>query len=813
MKFGSTLRQAVYEPWKDEYLDYNKLKKLLREDDSSPARSPAGKPDDAWTDEDAQNFYAELVNNQLEKVKNFHKSVYQKLRDSTSKCEEKLEPVAASVKTAGDAEQQDGAQENGHGHGGGKKALPSQEERKKIVTDVLDDLDKITNDVNELEKYSRINYTGFLKIAKKHDRKRGGRVSSVRPLVKSMLADVPFNKEDYSPLLYRLSAMYSFARQNLDGKERPISMAESMVGGDAYTSHKFFVHYDNLLEVKTMIMRRLPVLVYNPQTSKIAEGSQKDPTITSIYFDNPEFSLYSSKVEHNGDASSLRLRWYGQLSQKPEIVFEKKTVKADDTSEEERFPIKEKYIQSFIKGENSMDKAVEKRSSRSGENSTEVKSLKRGIDDIQKLIKEKDLQPVLRANYARTAFQIPGDNRIRISLDTNLAFIREDAIDTDRPCRDPDDWHRRDVDDAEMEWPFKGVRKGEIQKFPHALLEIKVKSDKQYEWIDDLMNSHLVREAPRFSKFVHGVAQLFEDNVNIFPFWLSTMDDDIRTDPEVAFQKEQAKKQKQQEDEIAVGSLVRPKSISKPGQMSPVGSPQKMVFVDRYRSGEARLSHSLGDAARSAPTGIEAAVDEPDSDDDGPQAHGNGNATTDLEPTTTTGFKALFPNFSTSKYAQRRRNRDMPLPPGVQKPDYWIKDQGAVKVEPKVWLANQRTFIKWQHVSVLLASLSLGLFNAAGKENNVARGLALVYTVIAIFTGVWGWGVYMWRSRLIEQRSGKDFDALTGPVVVCVGLIVALCLNFGFKYHEAMQNRHGHHHHHNSLASNQTTEYYSMLEL
>ena len=34
---------------------------------------------------------------------------------------------------------------------------------------------------------------------------------------------------------------------------------------------------------------------------------------------------------------------------------------------------------------------------------------------------------------------------------------------------------------------------------------------------------------------------------------------------------------------------------------------------------------------------------------------------------------------------------------------------------------------------------------------------------------------------MIEQRSGKDFDNMVGPVVVCIGLVVALCLNFGFK--------------------------------
>ena len=84
---------------------------------------------------------------------------------------------------------------------------------------------------------------------------------------------------------------------------------------------------DNLFEVKTVILRRLPVLVYNPQSAKVAEGTQRDPTITSIYFDNPNFSLYSDKVNGKPDASSLRLRWYGQLGEKPEIMFEKKVIK------------------------------------------------------------------------------------------------------------------------------------------------------------------------------------------------------------------------------------------------------------------------------------------------------------------------------------------------------------------------------------------------------------------------------------------------------------------------------------------------------
>ena len=216
----------------------------------------------------------------------------------------------------------------------------------------------------------------------------------------------------------------------------------------------------------------------------------------------------------------------------PPILVEKKTVNEEQRSKEGRFTMKEKYVQRYIKNEYHMEKQIKRIEDRAGADSTEAKNLKANVKEIQEFIKDNDLQPVLRANYTRTAFQIPGDDRVRISLDTNLAFIREDAIDTDRPCRDPESWHRTDIDGPPLEYPFTSIRKGEISRFPFALLEIKIKTEsKRSEWIKDLMNSHLIKEAPRFSKFVHGVSMLFEDYVNTFPFWLSEMEADIRRDP------------------------------------------------------------------------------------------------------------------------------------------------------------------------------------------------------------------------------------------------------------------------------------------
>ena len=443
-----------------------------------------------------------------------------------------------------------------------------------------------------------------------------------------------------------------------------------------------FVHPENLLEVKTYILRRLPVLVYNSRTAKAVEGSQSDPTITSLYFDNATFSLYTRKIEKARGASSLRLRWFGQLLEKPEIMLEKKTMGEGDSSEEIRFQIKDKYIMPFIKGEYKMEKSMQKLRERKGEDSQETKDLEGSVDEIQKFIHENDLQPMLRANYTRTAFQIPGDDRVRMSIDTNLALIREDSLDTDRPCRDPEQWHRTDIDDAELLYPFTSIKKGEISRFPHALLEIKVRSalpERTSEWINDLMSSHLVREAPRFSKFAHGIASLFESRVGLLPFWIISTETDIRKDPGLAFQEEQEKKAKRAEDEVAVGSFLgaRPLPSFKAAVGSPVGKTSALSDAMKDHIRGTKDNHTKDEQ------GKDAVMEEHDADNDSVQS----------DPSThqlATGLRSLFPSFSTSKYAHAHRQSQVQLPPGIRHPDQFIKDTGPVRIEPKVWLANQR---------------------------------------------------------------------------------------------------------------------------
>ncbi|KAL7926528.1 SPX domain-containing protein [Trichoderma austrokoningii] len=754
MRFGKTLREAIYPPWKDKYVDYGKLKSLLRED----------KRDDetVWTEEDESRFCDEIFNVQLEKVAQFQQERFDDLKQRVETAFEKLKEFAPPAEPSTEAE-----------GGDSSKSDTDREATASKFKGIEAELDEITNEVKALKKYSNINYTSFLKIVKKHDRKRGDRYK-VRPMMQLSLAQRPFNSEQgYSPLLNKLSVMYFAIRQQLEeGDQVPLDLDASAEthNGERYTAHKFWVHPDNLLEVKTLILRRLPALVYSEQSAKELDASDS-PSITSLYFDNSKFEVYSEKIEQQSEATSLRLRWYGQLSSRPEIFVEQKSADATGKSEEHKFTIKDKYIRKFLDGEYTAEKTASKME-RHGESQQQIEAFKSTVARVQEFQQKRKLAPVLRANYVRTAFQKPADDRVRISIDTDLAFIREDTLDKSRPCRDPNEWHRTDIDNSNMKYPFPNINQSEVSKFPYAVLEIKLKEDgsrKRPTWIEDLMGSHLVHPSPRFSKFVHGVASLFDDYVNNLPFWLGDLETDIRKDPQKAFEEEEQRRAQRADDAIAVGSLIGTVPSSyKAAQSSPVG---KSYLADRMAAdATAYLSRSL----RQRPQGRDGALDEEGegSSSQAQQARGYGT------------LSAVLPGLSLSKYARAKRAQKARLPEGVVEPTQWIKNTGELKVEPKVWLANERTFLKWQSIAILQGTLALALYSAAG-DNAIARWIGIVYIGIAAFAGIWGYSIQQVRRSMIVERSGKDFDNMIGPIIISVAMMIALIVNLVLQYQKA----------------------------
>lgn len=700
MLFGVRLANEVYSPWKHEYIAYEKLKKLLKES------VVAGDNDSAeWTAQDETRFVSAL-DEQLEKVFSFESRTYKELEQSIDDIEAKISNTTEET---------------------------SFVDPKEIEVELEDALEL----TNQLDRFRRLNFTGFMKIVKKHDRLH--KQYQVRPLLQVRLKNLPFQTEDYSPLLYKLSSLYQFLADNFGSQSNnsASAMMSSYQESQGYTTYRFWVHPENIMEVKTRILRHLPVLVYDREDDD--RNADADPIVTSLYLDNRNFEIYKSQLEKKRDEKylgSLRLRWHGRLYQTPDITLEQKF-----EDHVVRTSLKPKQVASFLEGDSSViTKNVSKMKAR---NTTahKIELYEKSARDLQAYVKEHNLQPILRTVYTRTAFEIPGDDNVRILLDSDITFIREDSFNEENPIRDPDSWHRQDLDIPSLSQPLSVLRKSEFSTFPYSVMEVRVKlsgdqkTPSKHAWLEELTSSHLVKGIPLFSKFVHGTATLFaeDDRLDSLPFWLPELEHDIREDPQESYKRNRkilAERQRQQQ------------------QSSSSRSASDLEIDEDSSEGEIIEPESSEYARKRA----------------GQMGYPTWTRSSNINP----------------KLDMDSEEEEVVLPPGVKKPENFIKNQGAVKVETKVWLANERTFNKWLSVTTMLSALTFSLYSSVQRSTNtqVAEYVAYGLFALTLFAGLWGYYVYIKRLRYIKQRSEKHLDDPLGPLIVSIGLLLALIINF-----------------------------------
>ncbi|BGP17557.1 hypothetical protein JCM10213_004098 [Rhodosporidiobolus nylandii] len=102
----------------------------------------------------------------------------------------------------------------------------------------------------------------------------------------------------------------------------------------------------------------------------------------------------------------------------------------------------------------------------------------------------------------------------------------------------------------------------------------------------------------------------------------------------------------------------------------------------------------------------------------------------------------------------------------------------ASKIEPKVWLASERTLLSWFRVSLLISSFALALFNGAGERDSYSRAMGAVYAVIACGMLGYAWIMHRVRRYRIVMRYPGHHDEPYGPIVVCVLIFIAVLVNF-----------------------------------
>lgn len=104
-----------------------------------------------------------------------------------------------------------------------------------------------------------------------------------------------------------------------------------------------------------------------------------------------------------------------------------------------------------------------------------------------------------------------------------------------------------------------------------------------------------------------------------------------------------------------------------------------------------------------------------------------------------------------------------------------------MRVEPKVFFANERTFLSWLNFTVILGGLAVGLLNFGDRVGQISAAL---FTFVAMAAMLYALGTFHWRANTIRKRGQSGFDDRFGPTVLALALLAAVIVNFALRMRE-----------------------------
>mmetsp|Transcript_29232 Transcript_29232/g.94304 ORF Transcript_29232/g.94304 Transcript_29232/m.94304 type:complete len:754 (-) Transcript_29232:525-2786(-) len=601
----------------------------------------------------------------------------------------------------------------------------------------------------EIEQYVNLNVTAVRKLLKKHDK-----VLPTLPPIKAFylarMHDMRWVRNDYSDVVVRLSRLYNAVSNGNDDEDQDAPARRRQYDDASFvrTTSKFWVKPDDLSAVKLAISKHLPVFL-QPGMSPSTEKSKKDSQlVNSVYLDSSTLELYHQRLEKSPGACALRLRWYG--TGEPTLVFvERKTHHDAWTGEEsvkERFAVAPDQVPKLLAGRFDVDAHLrEKQKKKQGEDATLLQQRERRlVTEVLQLISTKRLVPTVRSQCTRCAFQLEHTNAVRASVDTNLCLISE-LTSSGRWYRDPN-----------LNIPSK-----DITRFPFAVLEIKLAlgdSDELPNWVRDLVSSKALIPCHKFSKFIHGCAVLLPDEIQAAPYWID--DPSLRASivasgptsasilkdsapPLAAAMASQAQQKEAHDGDLEVAAAAG-STTTKTAAVSGGGR-----RFDRF------FSWDLG------PT-----------DDDAGALLGRRaleKTTTKCCPSDLFASEFLAYDDVDDFYAAHQDDDDDDDVSGAMQKLFPLQ-----KIEPKLFLAAERTFIHWLHAAVVLASIGSAIFAKATKHRHTRASVyAAALCLAACALVLYAMTVLRWRQLRIQKRLPTEWGDPIGPLVLG-GLTIAL---------------------------------------
>uniref|UniRef100_A0A7S4BLZ3 SPX domain-containing protein n=1 Tax=Chrysotila carterae TaxID=13221 RepID=A0A7S4BLZ3_CHRCT len=623
----------------------------------------------------------------------------------------------------------------------GKTAIDSLKEEARSIGDHL----------VLLESFTKINSIALVKICKKYDKNHH---SNTMSWLTMRMPEEPINALKLDPYLLRLSDVWQAVREAEAGASAEGGVWTAPTSFERSTT-KYWVKTNEVLLVVTKILEHVPCLIYgrkNPGKARSKAQMLMDTIdqntgfwswISSLYLDNQSLDCYHTRLRRDEGAQLLRLRWYGLACGK-EVFVERKTHHENwsgEKSTKERLGLSTDQVPDFLGGNLKMDKQLDALAISGKETPEVVDKLKTLSAEVQNSINKLELKPCVRSVYQRSAFQSSSSNDVRVTIDTDLMLIEEDLGKNAAPGSG---WEQmwRVASSVEVS---ESVR---VIDFPYAVVELKLQGEAP-PWVVGLLDLGVLLPAAKFSKYLTGAAAIHAEHAKVVPEWFD--------EPTI----KACLEQRQGRDSLA-NLQIRRSSSALEGSVKLAQARENKPFMKPSSKSAAVYAPTPSDKAhssvRSHPIEAGAVVIE-----------------MPAELTKKSAPQSSLKRSSLSIPSLRSRATVKKSPHNASartsKSDRKPMRRQSVKVEPKTFFANERTFIQWISVGVLILTLGIAFFDV----QNQAKGI--IFIALALVTVLYGLGIFVYRLEMIKRKRSSGFDSKWPPIIL-VACICAIIITY-----------------------------------
>ncbi|CAO0800064.1 unnamed protein product [Mucor circinelloides] len=746
MFFLKEFNQNVFEPWRIEYVAYEAISKGLNEICNSGH----------WTRQDEEDFES-AIRLEAGKVDLF---IIRKQREIESRvlyCQRILsQQTSLSEKTSNSTDD--------------------------TLTDIL-------ADINDLAKFTRLNFKALEALIQQHDRLTN---TNRHPLLVEVCRTRPLDSQRFDGILVQVSSLLDTCRDRLNQDDNGKTSKPSQ---QDYINARYWIHQDNVTEVKAILLFNLPMFGDDSY-------EQSERTMSYIYLDNDSFNEYTAQLQSDDGAELITCMWNGDIQATNQVFVERHVFVKGGLSTRDGIVIDKHRVYDFIFANNYSAEAYAQDLSNVGFDQNYVDSSYTIANSIQNSIIDKRLGPKLRIHFNRLLFEAPHDKTLSVSLDNNVTL----SVTSNKPS---EDWLQSNDAIA-----------GKRHVFPHAILETRMLNKVPPEWLSHLLESKLVYEVPRFSIYLHGVAMFWSPQLPLLPWWLSQIDIDIRA--------------AKQNDKLLVEGASEYSGLTRSNSFRPMvdgqyrigyleaqlqkPNPQRRHSSIRHNSYSSSVRHesivitdeSLNHTAFNAKDKQENVVQLEDASASKLTLYSSFTGNDEKE-----GLRSRS-SVSSQQQQQdwKQRFNDYYRPEEGGSQAYMLQDPHTIKendemrktmlaelgqekeeekkkkkkkknkppqhtMEPKLFFANERTFINWLQFSALIMTAALTLLNFGDHVSTIAGatffGISMVIALYAFFR-------YRLRAHQMSTRPHIRYDDLYGPVGLCCLLLGAMALNFALRW-------------------------------